>query len=149
MNVTSFITYFSHSFLVLQNLTGTSAVRILLCQLTAHSNSSIITTHTHFCLWNSRLRYTCQNKPVTFSGFFPTVPLLLRKAFHTLHWKQEYFQLFPEPSSFIPLPRCTEQFSYTSATSSASSCSLPLPPASWCSASTGSCSLVYNGCTYN
>lgn len=116
MNVTSFITYFSHSFLVLQNLTGTSAVRILLCQLTAHSNSSVITTHTHFCLWNSRPRYTCLNKPVTFSGFFPTIPLLLRKAFHTLHWKQEYFNYFQSPlhsyhcpdapnSSATPLPR--------------------------------------------
>lgn len=105
--MTSFITYFSHSFLqscrvwlaLLQwafSPANLLLIAILLC---------VTATHTHHHLWNGRVRYTRLNKPVTVSGFLPTLPLLLRKAFHTLHWKQRYFNYFQSP---LPSYHCPD-----------------------------------------
>lgn len=99
MNVTSFITYFSHSLLQSCRIWlallqwGFSSDNLLLAAVLL----CVTATHTHICLWNSKVRYSCLNEPVTFSGFLPTLPLLLRKAFHSLHWKQEYFNDFHSP----------------------------------------------------
>lgn len=149
--MTSFITCFSHSFLQSCRIWlallqwGFSCVNLLLIAILL----CVTATRMHIYSWNSKVKYTCLNKPVTFSGFLPTPPLPLRKAFHTLHWKQEYFNYFQSPLHSYHCP--------DAANSSAAPLPSPvLPPVPYlcplhlsAQPAQAPTVLVYNRCTYS